>query len=85
MNVSKVIEIRHDRKKGLLKEVTRLSYLDSTTPLVIAPVAEVLFILTANPSPQWDRLGRAVIPIPWSSIASTEGILKPYLDFGVYC
>ena len=48
----------------MFKEVTKLGYLDSTIPDVSAPVTEVLFILTENPSPPHRRWWRAVIPPP---------------------
>ena len=48
----------------MLKEVTRLKYLDSPMTDVLAPMSEVLFILTNNPSPRCEWLWISAIPIP---------------------
>ena len=69
----------------MLKEVTRLIYLYYTIPYVSAPATEVLFILTSYPSPPHGKWWPAVLLLPRSSAASTEGTLTPHLNIGVDC
>ena len=77
--------LRHSLKRGLLKEVTRLSYLDDLLMDVSNPAADVYFILTSDLSPPRGRWWMTVPLILWSSTASTEGNLTTYFSLGVNC
>ena len=44
--------------------------------------SDKIFILTTNPSPQRGRWWPTVLPLTWSSTASTEGILR---TVSVFC
>ena len=77
----KVLNLYRRRKRVMLKEVNRLSYLDSPIPEVSAPGTAVFFILTNNPPPPHGRWWTKVRPLLWSSAASTEGNLITLTQF----
>ena len=67
----------------MLKVVTILRYLDSPILATSAPAAEVLFILTADPSPPYGRWWPTLLPPPQNSADSMEGALTPNFHPGV--
>ena len=77
--------IRRERKRVVLKEVTRLSYSDNPIPSTSFPVSDVFFILTTDPSPPSGSWWPSVLLCHLIYAALAEGTLTPYFDIRFYC